>query len=73
MENQKRNWDDIYRDVESLWDLRPSFDLVNYAPLIPGGYVLDLGAGEGSNSLFFAQRGFSVDANRGRPLVLQFR
>jgi len=62
MENQKRNWDDIYRDVESLSDLRPSFHLVNYAPLIPAGYVLDLGAGEGSNSLFFAQRGFSVDA-----------
>jgi tellurite methyltransferase len=40
MENQKRNWDDIYRDVESLWDLRPSFDLVNYASLIPAGNVI---------------------------------
>lgn len=54
-------WEEAYRDVESLWGLKPDFELAEYADLVPKGKVLDLGIGEGRNALFFAKKGYEVE------------
>lgn len=45
--------------------------VVTFAPAAPRGRALDLGAGEGRESLYLAQLGFEVDAvdNVSRPLI----
>lgn len=40
----------------------PDLFLLQYLPIVPRGIALDLGAGNGSNSLFLAEHGFEVDA-----------
>ena len=40
----------------------PDLFLLQYLPIIPRGVALDLGAGNGRNSLFLAEHGFEVDA-----------
>jgi len=52
-------WEEAYRDIESLWGLKPDYKLAEYADLVPKGKVLDLGIGEGRNALFFA-KGFDT-------------
>lgn len=54
-------WEKAYRSVESLWGLKPDHILIDYASLVPKGKVLDLGIGEGRNSLFFAKMGYEVE------------
>lgn len=54
-------WEKAYRSVESLWGLKPDHILIEYASLVPKGKVLDLGIGEGRNSLFFAKMGYEVE------------
>lgn len=54
-------WEEAYRDVESLWGLKPDYKLAEYADLVPKGKVLDLGIGEGRNALFFAKKGYEVE------------
>ena len=54
-------WEEAYRDVESLWGLKPDYKLAEYADLAPKGRVLDLGIGEGRNALFFAKKGYEVE------------
>lgn len=40
----------------------PDLFLLQYLPIVPRGIALDLGAGNGRNSLFLAEHGFEVDA-----------
>jgi len=47
--------------VESLWGVKPDRVFMEYASLVPKGCVLDLGVGEGRNSLFFAKLGYEVE------------
>lgn len=54
-------WEEAYRSVETLWELKPDHILLEYAGLIPEGSVLDLGIGEGRNALFFAKMGYEVE------------
>lgn len=54
-------WEEAYASVESLWGLKPDRILTEYANLVPKGRVLDLGIGEGRNSLFFAKMGYEVE------------
>jgi len=60
MNEESKGWDKQYRQVDSLWKHSPNHTLVNYVSLIPKGKVFDLGLGEGRNSLFFAEQGFTV-------------
>lgn len=56
-------WDREYvRTPDSyLWGTAPSALAHDLAALVPpGGRILDLGCGEGRDSVFFASRGFSV-------------
>jgi len=55
------SWEEAYRDVESLWGLKPDRTLIEYAKIVPKGVVLDLGIGEGRNALFFAKMGYEVE------------
>ena len=56
------NFDKQYKKEKCLWGLKPSTIveyLLKYKRL---GKALDLGAGEGRNSLFLAEKGFDVTA-----------
>ena len=54
-------WEKAYRSVKSLWGLKPDHVLVDYGSLVPKGYILDLGMGEGRNAFFFAKMGYEVE------------
>ncbi|RLQ89987.1 class I SAM-dependent methyltransferase [Falsibacillus albus] len=62
MTQSKQFWNEKYAEQEDLWGLRPEQTLVTYEKLIPeNGKILDLGIGEGRNSIYFASKGWSVD------------
>lgn len=50
---------------------RANRTLIKYLPLFTKGRVLDLGAGYGANSFFFAQNGFSVEGIDFCPKAIQ--
>ncbi len=55
------NYDKIYNDNQALWS-KPSLDaeLKRYIKLLNGKNVLDLGVGEGQNSVALAESGYNV-------------
>ena len=61
-ESESSFWDRRYQDVERLWSQEPNALLVAFAAALPPGRALDLGAGEGRNAIWLAQRGWSVTA-----------
>jgi len=56
-----REWDDYYATNDDPWR-RPDDDLVTEVASLPAGRALDLGAGEGADSLWLACRGWEVTA-----------
>jgi len=61
MKEKLSPWEKAYRKVKCLWGLKPEPMLMEYSRIIPKGYVLDLGIGEGRNSLTFAELGYQVE------------
>ena len=61
MSSHKPEWIQAYSDVKERWGLEPDWALMQYQKLFGTGPVLDLGMGNGRNSLFFAKLGFEVD------------
>lgn len=59
--NVLANWEQRYLQTKQLWTWRPDAKLMQYFDLVKMGDVLDLGIGEGRNSLPFAMSGCSVD------------
>jgi cyclopropane fatty-acyl-phospholipid synthase-like methyltransferase len=55
------NWNEAYKRAKQLWGSEPDHVLTEYANLVPSGHILDLGIGEGRNSLFWAELGYSVE------------
>jgi len=55
-------WNQRYEAVQALWSRQPNAFLVELADTLPRGRALDLGAGEGRNAIWLAQRGWRVTA-----------
>ena len=60
MLQDKEKWNRKYR--EKKYPTTPSKIVSDYSGLATGKKALDIGAGNGRNSIFLAQQGFSVDA-----------
>ena len=57
------NYDEQYEKADALFGTEAESTLERFADrLKPGSVVLDIGAGQGRNSVFLAERGFTVDA-----------
>jgi SAM-dependent methyltransferase len=58
----RQQWDERYSSAQFEWSMHPNqFAAVELAGL-PAGRALDLAAGEGRNSVWLAERGWSVTA-----------
>ena len=55
-------WDQRYAGSELVWTAEPNRFVVAEAQDLPPGRALDLGAGEGRNSVWLAARGWQVTA-----------
>lgn len=55
-------WEKEYKNKKYYWGLKPNPTLKKNIHLIPKGKALDIGAGEGKNSIFLAKNGFEVEA-----------
>ncbi|HWC26873.1 MAG TPA: methyltransferase domain-containing protein [Solirubrobacteraceae bacterium] len=55
-------WNQRYESTASLWSRSPNAALVRFASALVPGRALDLGAGEGRNSVWLATRGWQVTA-----------
>ena len=64
MNNEKPFWEQTYADPNaSTFSKGPTADLKEFFHLIkPHSHILDVGCGEGRNSIFLAKQGHTVDA-----------
>ncbi len=67
----RENWDERYAAVERLFSTEPDPALVELATGLPPGRAVDLGAGEGRNSLWLARQGWKVTAVDGSSVALE--
>lgn len=61
-EGLKDEWDNRYAASPRLFRAEPDESLVGFVTPLPAGTAVDLGAGEGRNSLWLASRGWEVTA-----------
>lgn len=57
------DWDHRYGGDVDVWSGNPNGTLVAEVADLPSGRVLDVGAGEGGDALWLAERGWAVTAN----------
>jgi SAM-dependent methyltransferase len=57
----QQDWNEHYQNIDEDW-AEPDSDLILEAEGMPAGRALDLGAGEGINSLWLAEQGWQVTA-----------
>jgi len=55
-------WQKEYKKEKFYWGTKPLPDLKEIIKISPRGIALDIGAGEGRNSIFLAKNGFEVEA-----------
>ncbi|MBC8366066.1 class I SAM-dependent methyltransferase [bacterium] len=61
--NEKNMWDERFKDEGFVYGTKPNGFLESVAGKFkPGGRLLSLGAGEGRNEVWLAERGFQVTA-----------
>jgi SAM-dependent methyltransferase len=57
-----QQWDERYAGAEFEWSMHPNQFVAEQLAGLPPGRALDLAAGEGRNSVWLAERGWSVTA-----------
>lgn len=55
-------WRKEYKKQRFYWKLKPEKGLKKVLKYVPKGMALDIGAGEGRNSIFLVKNGFEVEA-----------
>lgn len=63
-------WDQRYREAPTIWSGQPNPQLVAQASDLAPGAALDIGAGEGADAVWLAQRGWTVTAVDLSPVAL---
>jgi SAM-dependent methyltransferase len=58
----RQQWDERYAGAEFEWSMHPNQFVAAELATLPPGRALDLAAGEGRNSVWLAERGWSVTA-----------
>ena len=58
----RQQWDERYSGAEFEWSMHPNQFVAGQLAGLPPGRALDLAAGEGRNSVWLAERGWSVTA-----------
>lgn len=56
------DWDERYAGSDRVWSPKPNRWVAELVPGLTPGRALDMGAGEGRNAIWLAERGWSVDA-----------
>lgn len=59
---EQADWDHRYAGPDRAWSGNPNGTLVREAAPLPPGRALDVGAGEGADALWLAERGWQVTA-----------
>ncbi len=62
MKSDQKRWDQRFGGKGFAFGKEPNPFLKKHIRLLPKGKALDIGAGEGRNTVFLAQHGFEVDA-----------
>jgi SAM-dependent methyltransferase len=58
----RQQWDDRYASTDLVWTAEPNVFVVRELAGLAPGRALDLGAGEGRNAIWLAERGWQVTA-----------
>jgi SAM-dependent methyltransferase len=64
-------WDERYRSKDALWSGKPNVHLVQQTDGLSPGTALDVGAGEGADAIWLAERGWRVTAVDLSPVALE--
>jgi SAM-dependent methyltransferase len=67
----RQQWDERYSGAEFEWSMHPNQFVAAELAGLPPGRALDLAAGEGRNSVWLAERGWSVTAVDFSPVGLE--
>lgn len=57
-----QHWEARYGEKDRIWSGAPNASLVSVLETLPAGTAIDLGAGEGGDALWLAERGWRVTA-----------
>jgi len=61
-DDRRAAWNQRYSQADLVWSATPNRFLADEAAGLPPGRALDLGAGEGRNAIWLAERGWTVTA-----------
>ncbi|HZW45878.1 MAG TPA: bifunctional NAD(P)/FAD-dependent oxidoreductase/class I SAM-dependent methyltransferase [Dermatophilaceae bacterium] len=59
---EQPSWEERYRSKPAIWSRDPNPQVVAETTDLPAGTALDIGSGEGADSLWLAERGWQVTA-----------
>jgi SAM-dependent methyltransferase len=68
---EREDWDRRYGGTALIWTAQPNRFVVEELGELPPGRALDLGAGEGRNAVWLAERGWRVTAVDFSPVALE--